>query len=169
MKNNKPIIKDNKASGNKDASSDRTLDNIGTRSNISDNVASKNNIETDLIYKTMAQREALAYFDGNVSKKQAKLWLEKFCVFELEWSKDSLLAQTKVLMTKSARSWFMGLFGEEINLFADFKTYFRRQYCLGEKSYDTYLEMCGLLSRGPLGISLEDYIFLIKGKNKELK
>ncbi len=39
MKYNKPIIKDNKASGNKDASSDRTLDNsVETQNKITINV-----------------------------------------------------------------------------------------------------------------------------------
>ncbi len=80
-----------------------------------------------------------------------------------------MLAQIKPLVIKSARSWYIGLLGEEINTFEDFKCYFKRQYYRTEKAHDEYLSICTLLCKGLIGISVEDYIFLIKGKNKTLK
>ncbi len=105
-------------------------------------------------------------FDGESRGRGPQKWLEKLCVLEDGWSEDRLLKQAGVLLIGKAGTWFRALIDDEIKNWSDFKKEFCDKYMVSTTKEDEVLYVCRLLIEGPKTISLEDYVFLLKEKNR---
>ncbi len=167
MKNNKTFI--NKHLQADDAANNRASSNIGSNQNREHSGATEERQADFIQYKMLASQHQLDCFSGTGSKRDAETWLERLLVYEKEWSSEKLLKFTKSLLTRSAKTWFMALLDEEIQCFDDFKYYFKKKYTREDKEEDNFLKICELLATGPMNISLENYIYMLKEKNKRTK